>query len=63
MPKIFNNYIELEKGRNPIKYSIRSLTNIEVSDSLKEVFLYEIQFQNKTKEYMLNVFDFDLVQN
>jgi len=63
MPKIFNNYIELEKGRNPIKYSIRSLTNIEVSDSLKEVFLYEIQFHNKTKEYMLNVFDFDLVQN
>lgn len=60
LPLIFNSYIEKEKQKIPLKYPIKSLENIQRSDSLKKVVLYEIQMQGKTKDYMLSVFDFEI---
>lgn len=57
---IFNRYIKKLKQDHPDKYPLKSLNNIEQSDSLKVVFLFEYQINKKSKKELLNTFTMDL---
>lgn len=60
MKTIFNTYLKELKDNKTDTYSLKSLNNIEKSDSLKIVFLYEYQIKGKSKAELLNTFTMEL---
>src|SRR5690554_48755 len=60
MKIIFNSYLKELKQNKSNKYNEKSLNNIEKSDSLKTVFLFEYQINKKSKTELLNTFTMDL---
>ena len=59
MKEIFNAYLK-KLQKNNENYNMRSLKNIEQSDSLKVVLLYEYQINNKNLDTLLNTFDYNM---
>jgi tetratricopeptide (TPR) repeat protein len=60
MKVIFNAYLTKLKQSNTHKYNLQSLNNIQKSDSLKVVFLYEYQINEKSETELLNTFTMEL---
>lgn len=55
MKQIFNKKLDLLK-QDSISYQPKSINNLQTSDSLKRVFLYEYQMKGKTADTLFNTF-------